>query len=151
MIISIDDPLKPEILALLKGHLADMARHSPVDSVHALDPQALTAEDVTFWAAWRQQSLLGCGALKRLNRAHAEIKSMCTAPAERGNGVATAILEAIVEQARADAVHRLSLETGSAPVFAPARALYSKFGFEYCPPFADYQPDPYSCFMTLVL
>jgi len=32
--------------------------------------------------------------------------------------------------------------------FLPARALYANFGFEYCPPFADYIADPNSVFLT---
>ena len=35
--------------------------------------------------------------------------------------------------------------------FAPARALYERFGFEYCAPFADYREDPHSVFMTVEL
>jgi putative acetyltransferase len=46
---------------------------------------------------------------------------------------------------------RLSLETGSADFFLPARRLYAKFGFEVCEPFADYRPDPHSVFMTRTL
>ena len=43
---------------------------------------------------------------------------------------------------------RLSLETGSWPYFAPARAFYRKHGFLECAPFADYVSDPNSVFMT---
>jgi putative acetyltransferase len=46
---------------------------------------------------------------------------------------------------------RLSLETGSAEFFAPARKLYEKFGFASCGPFADYRPDPLSVFLTRAL
>ena len=45
----------------------------------------------------------------------------------------------------------MSLETGSAPAFAPARSLYESFGFTYCPPFGDYVDDPNSVFLTRVL
>jgi putative acetyltransferase len=44
--------------------------------------------------------------------------------------------------------HRMSLETGAMPFFAPARALYARHGFVECPPFADYREDPNSVFMT---
>lgn len=43
---------------------------------------------------------------------------------------------------------KLSLETGSAPAFEPALALYRRYGFADCEPFADYKPDPFSRFMT---
>ena len=42
----------------------------------------------------------------------------------------------------------LSLETGSADAFLPARRLYHKVGFEYCEPFGNYKADPFSVFMT---
>ena len=148
MHVCIDDPLKPEILALLRQHLTDMAMHSPPESVHALDPSALTAADVTFWAAWAQDSLLGCGALKALADHHGEIKSMRTAERQRGRGVAQAILDDIVTEAQRRGYSRLSLETGSADVFAPARRLYLKNGFAECEPFGDYALDPHSVFMT---
>ncbi len=148
MQIYIDDPLKPEILMLLEQHLADMALHSPPESVHALDPAALTAADITFWAAWDNTQLLGCGALKALADDQGEIKSMRTQPEHRGRGVAQTILAAIVDEALSRGYRRLSLETGSAEVFAPARRLYLSNGFSECEPFADYLPDPHSVFMV---
>ncbi|MBF4280419.1 GNAT family N-acetyltransferase, partial [Vibrio anguillarum] len=43
---------------------------------------------------------------------------------------------------------KVSLETGTQQFFQPARNLYEKFGFTYCEPFADYEVDPHSYFMT---
>ncbi|HEY9550121.1 MAG TPA: GNAT family N-acetyltransferase, partial [Kiloniellaceae bacterium] len=92
-----------------------------------------------------------CGALKALSDTHGEIKSMHTAQAARGRGVARRMLAHIVAEARRRGYRRLSLETGSMEAFAPARALYAGFGFEPCPPFADYRPDPFSVYMSLAL
>lgn len=61
------------------------------------------------------------------------------------------MLEHIIGTAKARGYHRLSLETGSSPAFDPAHALYLRYGFEYCGPFADYKEDPFSRFMTLTL
>ena len=140
-----------EVLALLKAHLADVARHSPPESVHALGVEALRAPNVTVWTAWDSGELLGCGALKELDPHHGEIKSMRTAEAHLRQGVGTRILEHLLAEARSRSYRRLSLETGSMEAFAPARRLYERFGFEKCPPFADYRPDPYSVYMTLPL
>ena len=140
-----------EVLALLKAHLADVARHSPPESVHALGVEALRAPNVTVWTAWDSGELLGCGALKELDPHHGEIKSMRTAEAHLRQGVGTRILEHLLAEARPRSYRRLSLETGSMEAFAPARRLYERFGFEECPPFADYRPDPYSVYMTLPL
>jgi putative acetyltransferase len=146
-----DDLTGPEVAALLEGHLAAMIRNSPPQCVHALDLSALRTPDITFWTAWDESTLLGCGALKELDPAHGEIKSMRTADAYLGQGVASAILSHLIDEALKRSYSRLSLETGSGPAFAPALALYEKFGFEYCGPFADYRADTFSRFMTMEL
>src|SRR5205085_4616631 len=92
--------------------------------------------------------LLGCAALKELDRAHGEIKSMRTAAAHLRKGVATRLMHHLLDEARRRRYRRLSLETGAAPVFAPARMLYARFGFLSCGPFGDYVDDPHSVFMT---
>ena len=143
-----DDLRAAGVGALLRAHLADVTRHSPPDSVHALDLAALRGPDVTFWSVWRDGELAGCGALVEIDGAHGEIKSMRTAPTHLRRGVAAALLEHIFEVAHRRGYRRLSLETGSAAAFAPARALYAKFGFTRCGPFGDYSDDPFSVFMT---
>jgi putative acetyltransferase len=151
MHIRVDDLSGREIRALLEEHLSSMFEISPPESVHALDLDALRQPDITFWTAWSGDELLGCGALKELTPSHGEIKSMRTVATHRRNGVARAMLEHIVAEARRRAYARLSLETGTQPAFEPARGLYRSFGFLDCPPFADYVEDPNSCFMTRVL
>ncbi len=148
-----DDLTGPEIIGLLEEHLAEMASHTPAESVHALDVERLRAPGVTFWSVWSGDDLAGCGALKELDLAagHAEIKSMRTATPFRGQGLGTAILHHLVDAARARGYRRISLETGSNPPFVPARHLYARHGFTECEPFADYAPDPWSVFMTLEL
>ena len=151
MEIRLDDLSGPEIRALLDEHLRDMALLSPPDSVHALDLDGLRAPEITFWTAWSNGELLGCGALKELDPRHGEIKSMRTSVAHRRRGVARTILRHIIQEAEQRSYLRLSLETGSMDGFQPAQQLYQSFGFDYCPPFADYQPDPNSVFMTKLL
>lgn len=148
MRITLDDLSGPAIRALLEEHLASMHSLSPPESVHALDLTALRGPDITFWTAWSQNRLLGCGALKELSPAHGEVKSMRTAGDHRRRGVARALLGHIVREASQRGYERLSLETGSAPAFEAARRLYASFGFEDCGPFADYTEDPNSVFMT---
>ena len=149
--IRVDDLRGKEIAALLRTHLDEAALHSPAESMHALDLDGLRAPGIAFWSMWEVDELLGCGALKELDPGHGEIKSMHTARAHRGRGVAAAILRHIIGEAGRRAYRRLSLETGSTQAFAPARALYARHGFVECAPFADYVPDPYSTFMTLDL
>lgn len=149
MEILVDDLTGPEISKLLVEHRQSMFKFSPPESVHALDIEGLRQPDITFWSAWDDGKLLGCGALKELDHSHAEIKSMRTATAHLRRGVARQLLTRIVEEAKERGYDRLSLETGSDPAFEPARELYVSFGFEYCGPFADYVEDPFSVFMTV--
>ena len=146
--VRLDDLMGERIAAFLQEHLDEMHSISPPESVHALDLDALRAPDVTFWSAWEGDALLGCGALKELGPRHGEIKSMRTSAAHRRKGVAARILDEILEEARRRSYERLSLETGSMAVFAPARALYARYGFEACGPFGSYVLDPNSVFMT---
>lgn len=151
MKIKIDDLRSAEIHALLQEHLHGMALHSPAGSMHALDIEGLRQPEVTFWTAWDDDTLLGCGALKRLTDDHAELKSMRTDSAHLRRGVARALLLHILEEARGRGFARISLETGSAKAFEPAQALYRSSGFRYCGPFGDYVEDPFSVFMTRAL
>jgi putative acetyltransferase len=146
-----DDPTREPVSSLLGEHLADMQVHSPPESIHALDIEALCSPDVTFWSAWEERELLGCGALLELDRLHGEIKSMRTAREHLRRGVAARLLQHIIAEAERRSYSRLSLETGSMDAFAPARALYARFGFAYCDPFASYLPDPNSVFMSRTL
>jgi putative acetyltransferase len=148
MNIKIDDLSGSEIYELLQEHLRNMALHSPPESVHALDIEALRKPEITFWTVWEDGELLGCGALKELDARHAEIKSMRTSSLHLRKGVASNLLRHMLEEAKRRGYSRLSLETGSMEAFEPARTLYANFGFTYCEPFADYVEDPYSVFMT---
>jgi putative acetyltransferase len=151
LLIRLDDLRGPQIAAFLEEHLEDMRAISPPESKHALDLDGLRKPEITFWTVWDGDRLLGCGALKELDASHGEIKSMRTAAAYRGRRVASAMVSNIVEEAVIRGYRRLSLETGSAEFFAPARALYEKFGFVVTGPFGDYRPDPNSYFMTKAL
>jgi putative acetyltransferase len=146
-----DDLRGADVAALLQQHLDDMHRHSPPESVHALDLDKLRRPDISFWVAREDGALLGCGALRQLDPRHGEIKSMRTANAHRGRGVGEAMLAHILAEARRRGYARLSLETGTPAAFDPARRLYARHGFVECGPFGDYVPDPYSTFMTLEL
>lgn len=151
MKIEVDDLSRPALHALLNEHLQSMYELSPPESVHALDLEKLRQPEITFWSAWEDSLLLGCGALKELDATHGEVKSMRTPDALRRQGAGRAILAHIVNVARSRAYSKLSLETGSMDAFKPARKLYESFGFSYCGPFAGYAEDPNSVFMTLRL
>ncbi|WP_245555270.1 GNAT family N-acetyltransferase [Hahella ganghwensis] len=149
--IKVDDLNGPEVTGLLQEHMQEMIQRSPPESIHALDLEGLRKPEITFWTAWRDQQLIGCGALRELNADHGEIKSMRTATAFQEQGIGKKMLKHLLEEARRREYARVSLETGSQDSFNPARQLYAGFGFQYCEPFADYREDPNSVFMTLDL
>ncbi|EPN4692425.1 GNAT family N-acetyltransferase [Vibrio parahaemolyticus] len=151
MRIEIDNLERQQVLALLEEHLQDMYATSPPESVHALDVSKLKLPSITFWTGWDGEQLLGCVAMSQLEDGHAELKSMRTTPSARKQGVASRLLNHVIEQAKHQGIQRLSLETGSMAFFEPAHRLYEKHGFAYCEQFGDYQPDPNSRFMTLAL
>ena len=158
---------------LLDEHLQEFAAQSPPESMHALPLDELKSEDVTFWCAWQEyklpaptvenkdatrhyayaepKGLMGFVALKRLTREHAELKSMRTAGGHQRKGVATALLKELLRVAQLAGYARVSLETGTLPSFQPAIELYKRFGFDSCSPFADYEDDPNSCYMSCLL
>jgi putative acetyltransferase len=149
--IVVDDLTGQEIAEFLEDHVRQLRAISPPESKHALDLDGLRRPEITFWTALDSDTIVGCGALKRLDATHAEVKSMRTAPARTRGGVASSLLGHIIDEATRMGFRRLSLETGSAEFFRPARRLYEKFGFAYCEPFAGYRPDPNSAFMTRAL
>ncbi|WP_116367938.1 GNAT family N-acetyltransferase [Parahaliea mediterranea] len=149
--IRVDDLSGEGVIALLREHLADMYATSPPQSVHALDVEGLKQPAITFWCLEEHGDVLGCVALKELDPSHGEIKSMRTANSARGRGIGNRLLLHLLGEARRRGYRRLSLETGAEDFFLPARRLYEKHGFGYCEPFADYQPDPNSRFMSLAI
>ena len=167
--IRIDRALRhPQVIALLEEHLAGMRAESPPECVFALDLDGLRRPEITFLTAWRlpadastntpdnvEGELVAMGALKELTPTtateggHGELKSMRTNARHLRQGAAQAILTELLKLARERGYARVSLETGSTPAFEPAIAMYRRFGFEACGPFADYREDPFSRFMTL--
>ncbi|MCV2362644.1 GNAT family N-acetyltransferase [Paucibacter sp. DJ1R-11] len=158
LLIRLDDLSDPRIAAFMEEHLQDMRATSPPESVHALDMNKLRQPDIAFWTAWLSdergapgQMLAATAAIKHLDAAHAELKSMRTAAVLRGRGLARRMLRHVLSEARQRGYRRLSLETGTQDFFEPARQLYASEGFVDCAPFGGYRLDPYSCFMTLEL
>lgn len=143
-----DDLTGAEVAALLRLHLAEMHQWSPPGSVHALPIERLRAADVTFYSVWHGDRLAACGALKQIDPAHGELKSMRAHPDCRGRGAGRAMLDHLLGEARSRGYTRVSLETGRPEPFLPARRLYESHGFVECPPFGDYVSDDFSICMT---
>ncbi len=137
--------------ALVALHLAGLHAHSPPGHVFALDQSGLTVPGVAVWTAWAGDTIAGMCALKELGGGAGELKSMRTHPACLRQGVAAALLEHVIAEARRRGLARLSLETGSGPAFEPAVALYRKRGFVDGEAFADYVKSDFNQFLHLAL
>jgi len=146
-----DDLSGDDALALLKIHLAGMARNTPPEHVFALDLSGLKVPQVTVWTVRKNDRVVGMGALKELDGNSGELKSMRTHPDHLRQGVAAHLLDFIIKEARARGWRKLSLETGVGPAFEPALNLYRKRGFVEGAAFSDYEKSPFNQFFHLSL
>ena len=140
-----------EVNNLLKKHFIELRSVSPEGSTHVLDIEGLKDPSIKFWSLWENNKLIGCGALKFLEKNHGEFKSIRVADEFRKRGVGERIINHLIEEAKKLKISKLSIETGAGDFFLPARNLFSKFGFKTCPPFAHYKDDPNSCYFSLSL
>lgn len=149
--IAIEHAGAPVVQSIVRRHLAFSRSVTPPEHVRTLDVDAMLETTVTVFGARIDGELVGIGALRELDAAHGELKAMHTSEAARRRGVGRAMVEHLVAVATARGYRRVSLETGTAEAFAPARTLYRAFGFTPCEPFGTHVPSPYSTFMTLEL
>ena len=138
-----------EVNELLKKHFIELRSVSPEGSTHVLDIDGLKDKSIKFWSLWENNELIGCGALKFLEKHHGEFKSIRVADKFRKNGMGEKIIAHLIDQAKQIGIKKLSIETGSGDFFTPARKLFKKFGFKECTPFAHYKEDPNSCYYSL--
>ena len=149
--ISRERPTGADLTLLMERHTVDMHADTPPESIHMMDASALDIPEVAFFVMRENGVPVGMGAFKRIDAAHAEIKSMHVLSELRGRGLSSRMLDHLLAEAQAAGFRRLSLETGSQAMFLPARRLYEKAGFTECPPFEGYELDPNSTFMTKML
>jgi putative acetyltransferase len=142
---------REDVRALLDQHFAEMRAGSPPEACHVLPIDGLKDPSIRFFSLRDNGELLGCGALKRLEPGHGEIKSMRTADSALGRGVGKTILNHLIASARGEGMVRLSLETGSTEQFAAANRLYEKEGFERAGPFGSYADTPFTRFFTKLI
>ena len=140
-----------EVNDLLKKHFIELRSVSPAGSTHVLDIDGLKDPSIKFWSLWENNKLIGCGALKFLEKGHGEFKSIRVADEFRKKGIGERIIKHLIDEAKKLEISKLSIETGAGEFFAPARKLFNKFGFKKSEPFAHYKVDPNSCYFTLDL
>ena len=141
----------PEVNQLLNEHFIELRAASPEGSAHVLDIPGLKVSSIKFWSLWENDKLLGCGALKFLEKDHGEFKSIRVHNDYRGKGNGIKVMIHLIEKAKKLGIKKLSIETGSGEFFAPARRLFDKCGFKPCPPFAHYKKDVNSLYLSKLL
>ena len=141
----------PEVNQLLKKHFIELRAASPKGSIHVLDIPGLMVSSIKFWSLWEMNQLMGCGALKFLDKDHGEFKSIRMHESFKGKGNGVKIVNHLTNKAKELNVKRLSIETGSGGFFAPARKLFNNCGFKPCAPFAHYKEDINSLYLTKLL
>ena len=150
--ISIEDNFDNfEVNELLINHFIELSSVSPVDRGHVLDIPGLKNLRIKFWSLWENDELIGCGALKFLDKEHGELKSIRVADKFRRKGNGIKVINHLIDEAKKLNIKKISLETGTGNFFVPARKLFDKCGFKICEPFAHYKKDLDACYMCLLI
>ena len=137
-----------EVHELLKKHFVELKAASPEGSAHVLSIEGLQVPSIKFWSLWDNKKLLGCGALKFLEKGHGEFKSIRVHDNFRYKGNGIKVIEHLIDEAKKLEIKRLSIETGAGKFFEPARKLFNKCDFKPCKPFAYYREDINSIYLT---
>ena len=140
-----------EVHELLKKHFIELRAASPKGSAHVLDIPGLRVPSIKFWSLWKNNKLMGCGALKFLGNNHGEFKSIRVHDNFRCRGNGIIVIEHLIEEAKKLDIKRTSIETGAGKFFEPARKLFKKCNFEPCKPFAHYKNDINSLYLTKLI
>ena len=141
----------PEVNLLLKKHFIELRAASPEGSAHVLDIPGLREPSIKFWSLWEDGQLMGCGALKFLDKEHGEFKSIRIEDKFRGKGNGIKVINYLIDEAKKLMIKKLSIETGAGKFFTPARKLFENCGFKPCKPFAHYEEDVNSLYLTKLL
>ena len=140
-----------EVHELLVKHFIELRAASPEGSAHVLDIPGLKVSSIKFWSLWQDDMLMGCGALKFLDKEHGEFKSIRIHDDFRKKGNSINVINHLINEAKKLNINRLSIETGAGDFFIPARKLFKKCGFETCKPFAHYKEDVNSVYLTKII
>ena len=141
----------PEVNQLLTIHFIELRAASPEGSAHVLDIPGLKVPSIKFWSLWENDLLMGCGALKFLDKEHGEFKSIRVHDDFRNKGIGTKVIKLLINEAKKLKIKRISIETGAGKFFEPARKLFQKCNFEPCEPFAHYKKDINSLYLTKLI
>jgi len=111
--------------------------------------EQLQRSNCHFLAAYIDERIVGCGALKIVDAEYGELKRMYVQTGHRQSGIGQRILEELEAYSAANGIMLLRLETG---VGQPeALALYRKNGYRLIGPFGEYSDSSLNVFMEKLL
>ena len=140
-----------DVNELLIKHFIELRAASPEGSAHVLDIPGLKVPSIKFWSLWKNNKLMGCGALKFLDNEHGEFKSIRIHDNFRNKGNSVSVINHLINEAKKLNIKKLSIETGAGDFFKPARKLFIRSGFKTCEPFAHYKEDINSVYFTKII
>jgi GNAT superfamily N-acetyltransferase len=142
-------PDASRLIAALNAELTK-AFPEPGATHFSLSDAQVSIGEGAFLVAYVDDAAIGCGAVRRLDEATAEIKRMYVDPSFRGRGIGRALVEALEREAQLVGVTMIVLETGTR--LASAINLYEAMGYARIPLFGEYlsSPDTSLCFGKLI-
>lgn len=144
IIVARSDPHDPQATALLRQSHALMQSLFDEGECHYLNIDDLCAPHIRFFTARRGDTVIGTAALA-IKDGYGELKSMFVSEEARGTGAADALMRQLEDEAIAENLQMLKLETGN--VLHAAHKLYFRHGFTICEAFGDYNTVEASVFM----
>jgi len=143
----------PQVVALLDALDRYLAGLYAPEANHIMSIAELLAPDVSLFAAWQGERIVGTAAVRRRMGGgdtggvpYGEVKRMYVDPSVRGQRIAERLLEAIEQALLDDGLGWALLETGSAQ--HEAVRLYERCGFSRRAPFGGYPDNGQSLFMA---
>lgn len=142
--IAEDDPVGGTARKLIHDLCAELgARYGTPPS--PFSPSEAATERTVFVVAWLDGQPIGCGAVRRIDEATAEIKRMYVSPAGRRQGIARRILLELERRAVGFGYRTIRLETGTGQ--PEAQRLYESLGYQRIDAFGPYAGNAQSvCF-----
>jgi GNAT superfamily N-acetyltransferase len=141
--ITAEPPESSVAVALLDLYYAELEARFPggfdLALTTAAPPAELTPPNGLFLVARHGRQAVGCGGVRRLDRASAEIKRMWVDPGARGLGVGRGLLSALERGAVELGCQAVRLDTAAS--LTEALALYRSAGYAEIP---AYNENPYA-------
>jgi putative acetyltransferase len=142
----------PQVIALLDALDRYLGELYEPQANHILSIDQLLAPEVSFFAAWQGERIVGSGAVRRMQGEretagvpYGEIKRMYVDPSLRGQCLGSRMVATLEEAMREQGLALALLETGEAQ--REAVRLYRRCGYERRAAFGGYPDNGLSVFM----